>query len=74
MSFNREIFNEVNDYVSNLSDNVTFEPAMVIDNEKKVVDPGINIIVNDEVIFISMHDLRDMADAAQQLVLEQMNS
>ena len=50
------------------------EPAMEVNPQERVVVPGINVMHNDAGIpvFFSVKDLRDMADAAEEIVRSHM--
>ncbi|WP_345865790.1 hypothetical protein [Shewanella algae] len=70
---NNDVFNEVNSFASEIDFEV--EHAIQVNQAVKVVTPGINIMHNhaDCPLFLSVDELRRMADEAEKRTIEMMN-
>lgn len=75
MPTNPQIFDQLNEYYEELSEGTYVEPAMAVDDLTNTVYPGIHISAQgmDIPMFLSVQDLRDMADEAERLLVEQLN-
>lgn len=71
---NPQIFNELNEYYEEVSEGTYVEPAMAIDDATNTVYPGVHISAQGMEIpmFLSVQDLRDMADEAERILIEQL--
>jgi len=67
------IFAEVNEFAKD--DGFDVEHAVFVNRIEKVVTPGINILHKDgdAPLFLSVDELRRMADEAEKLTIEMMN-
>ena len=71
---NPQIFDQLNEYYEEISEGTYVEPAMAIDDATNTVYPGIHISAQgmEVPMFLSVQDLRDMADEAERILMEQL--
>lgn len=74
MPTNPQIFDQLNEYYEEVSEGTYVEPAMAIDDLTNTVYAGIHISAQgmEVPMFLSVQDLRDMADEAERLIVEQL--
>lgn len=69
-----QVFQDIMEQNEQCVENLFVEPAIMIDQQQSVYYPGIHIEASrfNAPIFISVDQLREMADRAEQIAISQM--
>lgn len=69
-----QVFQDIMDQNQECAEDLLVEPAIMIDQQQQVYYPGVHIEAShfNVPIFISVDQLREMADRAEQIAISQM--